>query len=303
MPAKEALYAGLSTEKLNPRSRGIDLKSPRAIVEIMNAENAKAVAAVGRKAKDIARAAENLSRCLAQGGRALLIGAGTSGRLAVLEAAECPPTFNTPPKLLRAVIAGGRGAVFLSKEGAEDDARAGRAAAASLGSKDMAIGIAASGLTPFVRAALDAARRKKCRTVLITSNAPLGNRAADIVISLQTGAEIVAGSTRLKSGTAAKLALNAVTTAAMIRLGKVYDGWMVDLRPTSRKLRLRALRLIALLGGVGPAQARALFSASHGGVKPAILMARLGVTLPQARRLIARAGGNLRQALSAGATA
>ncbi|HVA65972.1 MAG TPA: N-acetylmuramic acid 6-phosphate etherase [Elusimicrobiota bacterium] len=291
------IYARLATEKLNAKSRGIDLKSPQDIVRLMNQESAAAVRAVGRESANIARAAEELRRRLENGGRALLVGAGTSGRLGVLEAAECPPTFNTPPSLLRAAMAGGKNAVFASKEGAEDDARAGEAAASGLGPKDILIAVAASGVTPFSRAALQAARRARCRTVLVTSNRLAAARAADIVISPRVGPEIVAGSTRLKSGTAAKLVLNALTTTAMIRLGKVYDGWMVDLKPASRKLRLRALRLVQLLGKTSPARAQALFEDSGRNVKLAVLRARLNLGRVPARRLLRENRGNLRRAL------
>ncbi|MDE2313411.1 MAG: N-acetylmuramic acid 6-phosphate etherase [Elusimicrobia bacterium] len=292
------MYASLATEKLNAKSRGIDLKGSRDIVRLMNRESAEAVRAVGREGARIARAAEMLRDCLDGGGRALFVGAGTSGRLGVLEAAECPPTFNTPPALVRAAMAGGKNAVFASKEGAEDDARAGRAAAAGLGRGDILVAVAASGVTPFSRAALQAARRAGCRTVLITSNHLAAARAAEVVISPRVGPEIVAGSTRLKSGTAAKLVLNALTTTAMIRLGKVYDGWMVDLKPTSRKLRLRALRLVQVLGRVPPGRAQALFEGSGRSVKLAVLRARTGLGLAQARRLMKDSRGSLRRALA-----
>jgi N-acetylmuramic acid 6-phosphate etherase len=256
---------------------------------------------VGRQARAIARAAEAVARALSAGGSLTLVGAGTSGRVAVMEAAECPPTFNTTPSQIRAVMAGGRASVFRSKEGAEDDPRAGARAVAGLGKRDVVVGVAASGITAFVRAALQAARKKGCVTVLVTSNGrPPGNPAA-IVIAPDVGPEVVAGSTRLKSGTAAKLVLNTITTVAMVRLGKVYDRWMVDLKPTSYKLKLRGIRITALLGRVGPKRAAWLFAASGGSVKTAIVMARLSCDVREARSVLKDAGGALRRALVRGA--
>jgi N-acetylmuramic acid 6-phosphate etherase len=238
-----------------------------------------------------------LARTLASGGSVLLLGAGTSGRLAVLEAAECPPTFNTTPRQIRAVIAGGKRSVFRAKEGAEDRPELGRAAVASVRRGDAVIGVAASGVTPFVHAALEAAKRKGAVTLLVTSNGRPRGEHADIVIAPVVGPEVVTGSTRLKSGTAAKLALNALTTGAMIRIGKVYDHWMVDLRPTNRKLRLRGARIIADLGRVNAKRAAALLRAADGSVKTAVVMARKRVGADEARRLLARGGGALRRVL------
>ena len=297
MPSRLALYSRLPTEKPNPRTRGIDLKDSLSIVRLINREDARVAAAVGREARAIARAAEAIAGSLRAGGSLLFVGAGTSGRLGVIEAAECPPTFGTAPKRIRAAMAGGRAAVFRSREGAEDDPRAGAAAVAGLGRRDVVVGVAASGVTPFVRGALTAAARRGCRTVLVTSNGHPPGRPAEITISPRVGPEVIAGSTRMKAGTAAKLVLNTLTTAAMIRLGKVYDRWMVDLRPGSRKLRFRGQRLVSEIGKVGPARARALLSASGGSVKLAVLMARAGLSAAEARRRFARAGGTLRRAL------
>jgi N-acetylmuramic acid 6-phosphate etherase len=291
------VYARLPTEQPNPRTRNIDRRSTLEIVRLIGAEDARVPRAVAKVARDVARGVDALAAALAGGGSVLVLGAGTSGRLAVLEAAECPPTFNTDRRQVRAEIAGGKRSVFRAKEGAEDEPALGRRAAAKVRRGDAVVGVAASGVTPFVRAALDEAKRRGAATVLVTSNGrPQGVRA-DIVIAPDVGPEVVTGSTRLKSGTAAKLVLNALTTGAMIKIGKVYDHWMVDLRPTSRKLRLRGERIVADLGRVKPARAAVLFRASGGSVKTAVVMARRRASADEARAILAGAGGVLRRAL------
>ncbi len=297
MPLKASVFARLPTERPNPRTRGIDLKTPLQIVRIINREDALVARAVAREAPRLARAVEAVAHALERGGRLLFVGAGTSGRLGVLEAAECPPTFNTSPKMIRAVMAGGKMSVFKSKEGAEDSESAGVRAVRGYGRGDVVVGIAASGVTAFARAALKAARKKGCRTILVTSNGRPPGTPAEFVIAPSVGPEVVTGSTRMKSGTAAKLVLNTLTTAAMIRLGKVYDHWMVDLRPASRKLRLRSERIVVDLGGVSAARARVLLKASKGSVKTSVLMARLGVGAAEARLRLKRCDGRLRRAL------
>lgn len=289
-------YARLPTEQANPRTRQIDTKSSSEIVRLIIAEDRLVPLAVARVAADVARGVDALAETLASGGSVLLLGAGTSGRLAVLEAAECPPTFNTSPNQIRGVIAGGKASMFRAKEGAEDNPALGRQAAAKVRANDTVIGVAASGVTPFVHAALSAARKKGATTILVTSGRPK-DRCADIIIAPLVGPEVVTGSTRLKAGTAAKLVLNALTTGAMIRVGKVHDHWMVDLRPTNRKLRLRAGRIISDLGGVDSARAAALLRAADGKVKTAVVMARLGVGADMARRLLAAHGDTLRPIL------
>ncbi len=245
-------YDRLPTERVDPRSRDLDRLSPVEIAQLMNRADRRAVQAVGLAAPAIGRAIDLIARALSRGGRLFFIGAGTSGRLGVIEAAECPPTFDTPPRLVQAVIAGGRRAVFRSVEGAEDDAVEGaRQIRRRTGPRDVVIGIAASGVTPFVRGALDEARRRKGLTVLVTCNPGVSRRSARIVIALAVGPEVLAGSTRLKAGTATKLTLNTLTTGAFARLGKVYGNRMVDVRPRSAKLRARALRLVKEIGGVG----------------------------------------------------
>jgi N-acetylmuramic acid 6-phosphate etherase len=259
------------------------------------------VAAVGRVRREIASAVKLVVAARARGGRLFFVGAGTSGRLGVIEAAECPPTFGTPPRLVQAIIAGGRGAVFRSREGAEDDGRAARRAVRRRVRRgDVVVGISASGVTPFVRAGLAAARRQGAATVLVACNAESvrGERsAAGLRVVPLTGPEVLAGSTRLKAGTATKLVLNTITTAAMTGLGRVYGNRMIDLQPRSAKLYERALRLVADLGGVTRGRARTALKASRGRVRVAIVMAKSGRNAIEAARALAAAGGSLRVAL------
>ena len=288
----------LPTEQPNPASRGLDRRPLKDLVAVICREDAVVPRAVAAEARHIAKAAELAAAALAGGGRVVFVGAGTSGRLGVLEAAEIPPTFGTSPSAVKAIMAGGRPAVFRSKEGAEDDAKEGARRVRQEARKgDLVVGIAASGVTPFVRGALAQARKLGCRTAFITANTRALVGAADVVIAPRTGPEVLAGSTRLKSGTAAKLVLNAMTTAAMSRLNKVYDNWMVDLKPTNKKLVARAVRVIAHLGGVGPREAERLFAASGRHVKTAVTMARGGLDRRAARRRLAAKGGSLRRAL------
>src|SRR5262245_4524190 len=286
-------YDRLPTERADPRSRDLDRLSPAGVARLMNRADGDAVRAVGRAAPAIGRAVGLIVDSLSRGGRLVFVGAGTSGRLGVLEAAECPPTFGTPAALVQGVIAGGRRAVFRSAEGAEDDrAEGARQLNRRARAGDVVVGIAASGITPFVRAALAEARRRGARTVLVTCNPCVPRRAADVVIVLDVGPEVLAGSTRLKAGTATKLTLNTLTTAAFARLGKVYGNRMVDLRPRSIKLRARALRLVVDLGKVGPRDGARLLRHAGGSAKLAIAMARLHVGASTARRMLRDAGGS-----------
>lgn len=296
-------YRFLPTEQPNPNARHIDTRSTKSVVETINREDRKVAAAVGREAVHIAAAADQMAKSLKAGGRVFLVGAGTSGRLCVMEAAECPPTFGVSPETVQAIMAGGKGSVFRAKEGAEDDLRDGeRQITRRAKAGDVIVGVAASGVTPFVRGALRAGRRTGCFTVLVTSNDRPVMPEARMILSPRTGPEIIAGSTRLKAGTAAKLVLNTLTTSAMIRLGKVYDRWMVDLKLTNRKLRLRATRIVCELGGVSPAMARSLLGKSAGNVKTAVLAARIREGSPaervaRAHRMLEAADGSLRAAL------
>jgi N-acetylmuramic acid 6-phosphate etherase len=295
---RRASWAGLTTERANPASRALDRMTPLEIARLMNREDQVAVRAVQRALPAIARAVDLIAKALSRRGRLFFLGAGTSGRLGVLEAAECPPTFGTSPTLVQAIMAGGRPSVFRSREGAEDDApAAARAVRARVRRGDIVVGVSASGVTPFVRAGLGQARRLGARTVLVVCNPRPPRGVGEIVIALAPGPEVLAGSTRLKAGTVTKLVLNTLTTASMVRLGRVYGNLMVDLQPRSAKLRARATRLVQQLGRVSaPAAARAL-RAARGRVRLAVVMARTGLGGNPAARLLREGGGSLRVAL------
>ena len=275
-------------------SRDLDRLPPVRVARLMNREDRRAVVAVGRVAPRIAAAVALITRALSTGGRLFFVGAGTSGRLGVLEAAECPPTFGTSPRLVQAIMAGGRGAVFRSREGAEDDAAAAaRVVRARIRPGDVVVGVSASGVTPFVHAALATARARRAATIVVACNPRAGRRVrADVVVTPVPGPEVLAGSTRLKAGTATKLVLNTLTTASMARLGKVYGNRMVDLQPRSQKLRERALRLVMELGRVSRTRARRLLTAG-GGVRVAIVMARTGRSARDSRRALRDVGNFL----------
>ncbi len=292
-------YAALSTEQSHPASRQLDLLSPSQIILLMNREDRAVVRAVARRSRRITRAVRLITKALRRGGRLFFFGAGTSGRLGVIEAAECPSTFNTSPGQVQGVMAGGRGAVFRSREGAEDsDEEARRSARRQVKRGDVVVGIAASGITPFVRAALRESKAQGARTILLTCNSQASTtRGVDITIDLRTGPELLTGSTRLKAGTACKMVLNMLTTASMVRLGKVYSHWMVDLQPKSKKLVARGLRLIQRLGRVSEARAEKLFKEARGHVKIAIVMARKKWSYQEASGALERHDGFLRKVL------
>jgi len=290
-------YAALPTEQPNPRSRNFDRLPLSQLLRLINAEDATVPRAIARAIPAIEHGVRVLVRSLSTGGRVFFVGAGTSGRLGVIEAAECPPTFNTPPSMVQAIIAGGRGAVFRSREGAEDNrADAARRIAARVRRGDVVVGIAASGVTPFVAAALHTARELGAATVLLTCH-PRADAAADVVIAPRVGPELITGSTRLKAGTATKLALNMLTVATMTQLGKVYGHWMVDVRPTSKKLAARALRIIQAVANVDEPQARRALRRCDGEVKTAIVVAAKAIDPDAARRLLADHRGRLREIL------
>ncbi len=293
----ESRWARLLTERRHPRSRRLDRMATGDIVGLLLDEDRLALVAAARERAAITRAADFAADTLGRGGDIVLLGAGTSGRLAVLEAAECPPTFGSEPQRVRAVMAGGEGAVFRAVEGSEDREDAGRREGRRLRPKDLLIGISASSVTPYVQGALAAARAKGARTVLVTCAPDPGLAAlADVVVAVATGPEVLTGSTRLKAGSATKAVLNAITTAAMVRLGKVYENLMVDLKQTSKKLEDRARRIVAAAARVSPAEAGALLLAA-GDVKTAIVMGRLGVDVSEARRRLVKARGHVRIAL------
>lgn len=291
----------LLTEKTNPRTTDIDMLDARAIVERIHAEDRRAVAAVGEVLEPVARTVEHVVRAFRSGGRLIYVGAGTSGRLGVLDASECPPTFGTDPEMVQGVIAGGHEALVRAKEGAEDVAEDGARAVAerSVRETDIVVGIAAGSTTPYVIGALEEARRRGATTVFLTcvppEDIPIADEV-DVVIAPLTGPEVVTGSTRMKAGTATKLVLNMITTAAMIRIGKTYGNLMVDLRVTSSKLEDRGRRILRELQGVDYDDAGMLLEAASGSVKTALVMHRRGVGPEEAERLLAEAGGFLRKA-------
>jgi N-acetylmuramic acid 6-phosphate etherase len=290
------------TEQRNARSRGLDRKSTLDILRALSREDATVALAVRRELPRIALAVDAIAKSLRRGGTLFYIGAGTSGRLAVLDAAECPPTFGTPPGIVRAIIAGGERALRHAVEGAEDSAANGardlRRAEVSRG--DVVVGIAASGATAYVLGALAYARRRGAVTVGVTSNprSPVA-RNARISIAPDTGPEAIAGSTRMKAGTAQKMVLNMLSTAAMVRLGRVYENWMVHVALTNQKLRRRGARILEEAAGVSLSTAEhALRQAGHN-LPSALVMLKTGVSARDARQRLAAAGGNVRQALEA----
>jgi N-acetylmuramic acid 6-phosphate etherase len=296
--ATSGRWARLLTESRNPRSRRLDTLSTDRVVALLLDEDRRALVAAARERAAITRAAILAARAFAAGGDVVFAGAGTSGRLGVIEAAECPPTFGVHPKRIRAVMAGGRDAVFLGQEGAEDRADHGRREGSRLRPRDLLVGISASSVTPFVRAALAAARARRARTVLVTCAPGRGlRRLADVVVAVRSGPEVLTGSTRLKAGSATKAVLNAITTAAMVRLGKTYENLMVDMRPTSAKLRDRSRRIVMAAARTSEAKAAGLLAAAGGEVKTAIVMGRLGVPAAAARQRLAAAHGHVRRAL------
>ena len=290
-------FARLPTEQVNPRSARLDRMSERQIVDLICREDARIAVAVRRARSSIARGARLIVDRLGRGGRLFFVGAGTSGRLGILEAAEQPPTFNTEPRMVQAIMAGGRASVFRSREGAEDDPDDGarQVRARKVDDHDVVTGIAASGVTPFVHGALKEARKRGAGTILVTCGAPA--RVAEVTIAARVGPEVITGSTRLRAGTATKMILNALTVASMVRLGKVYGNLMVDLQPRSAKLAARSRRIVALLGGVSERRADRVLKAAGNRAKTAIVMLRRDCTRAEALRLLRRHGGFLRGAL------
>jgi N-acetylmuramic acid 6-phosphate etherase len=284
------------TERRNPRSADIDLASPQEIVDLIGAEDATVAVAVHAEREALARAIEFAVAAFHSGGRLLYVGAGTSGRLGVLDAAECPPTFGTDPSMVQGFIAGGPAALTRAQEGAEDRPEAGAAdlAAARVGPSDFVVGIAASGTTPYVRGALAYAREAGARTAIVASTPIPSDLKVDVAILPIVGPEVITGSTRMKAGTATKLVLNTITTGAMIRLGKTYGNLMVDLKATNAKLAARSERIVAEVGGISREAAREVLASAGGSVKVAIVMHKRGVGRAEADRLLAEANGVLR---------
>lgn len=288
------------TEQQNPNTSGIDQLDTLAMMQTINAEDRTVAEAVERALPAIAHAVDVIADCLRRGGRLFYVGAGTSGRLGILDASECPPTYGTPPEMVQGIIAGGENAVFDAVEGVEDDENAGAhdLAERSLTALDAVVGIAASGRTPYVLGAMAYARRQGAKTIGIANNEPSALlEAAEIAIPLVTGAEVIAGSTRMKAGTAQKLVLNMLSTGTMIRLGKVYGNLMVDVQVKNEKLLHRARRIVAQVGVVNETTAAELLERAGNDVKTAIVMARRGVGEDEAKRMLTAAGGILRHVI------
>jgi N-acetylmuramic acid 6-phosphate etherase len=287
------------TEHRNPRTAQIDLATPDEIVALMNAEDRTVADAVASQREAIAHAIALVEGVFRGGGRLFYIGAGTSGRLGILDASECPPTFSTDPEMVQGIIAGGPPAVFRSQEGAEDLPENGAAAIDERGvsDRDCLVGIAASGTTPFVRGALSRAEQLGARTMVIacTPLPPEVTRLVDVAIVAITGPEVVTGSTRLKAGTATKMILNMITTGAMIRLGKTWGNLMVDLQATNLKLKDRSERILMETCRISRDDARTLLEAAGGSVKVGIVMHRTQTTREDAIQRIANAGGLIRR--------
>lgn len=284
------------TEQQNPRSQDIDRRSTLEMLEIMNDEDATVASAVRKVLPAIAQAVDVIAARFKDGGRLIYVGAGTSGRLGVLDAVECVPTFSASPEMVQGLIAGGSRALVHSVEGAEDDAEAGsrELAALDLTAHDTVVGIAASGNTPYVVAALRYANDVGAATVGVTCNSPAAVLdTAQIAIPVLVGPEVLTGSTRLKAGTAQKMVLNMLSTASMIRLGKVYGNLMVDVMVTNRKLADRARRIVCAVADIPYEEAGRLLALSDNAVKPAIVMALLGVDAAEARLLLKNAEGRL----------
>jgi N-acetylmuramic acid 6-phosphate etherase len=297
---RAAGYERLPTEQRNPRSTRLDRMSTRAILRLINAEDRRVPAAVRGEIPRIARATDAVVRAVRAGGRVVYVGAGTSGRIGLLDALEWPPTFGVSAGLVRAVVAGGVRATIGSAAPAEDDAAAGRAEIAALrvGRRDVVIGIAASGLTPFVLGAVDEARRRGATVVGLCNvpGAPLAARA-DIAITPVVGPEVLTGSTRMKAGTSQKLILNMISTTAMVRLGRVYTNLMVEMTPGNRKLAARAQRIVSQATGLDRWTSQQLLEAAGGRVKVAIVMGLRRATRAEAEARLARAGGHVRAAI------
>jgi len=304
MPHRAPLDPRL-TEQRNPASEEVDRLSPLEIVDLISEEDHKIAPAVARERENVARALEMAEESFRRGGRLIYVGAGTSGRLGVLDASEMPPTYGTDPRMVQGIIAGGAEALTRAIEGAEDSPEEGARAIdeREVGPDDFVFGIAASGTTPYVHGALRRARERGAKTgfLLCTHPTPELHEAYDVVIAPLAGPEVVTGSTRMKAGTATKLVLNTITTGAMIRLGKVFGNLMVDLRATNLKLQDRSERILMETLDVERPEARDLLERAGGRVKTAIVMHSLGVDCPEADRRLERAGGRLGDAIREGA--
>lgn len=296
----QSKWQGLPTEAINPISLGVDKTPVPEIVDMIVNEDRKVIAAVQKERERITHGVEIITQSLKKGGRIIFIGAGTSGRLGVVEASEMPPTFGTPPTLVQAIMAGGQEAVFKAKEGVEDNYEEGARSIGRLrlSRKDVVIGVSASGMTPFVRGGLTRARKTGAKIIFVTCwpGSELQN-FVDLQIAPAVGPEIIAGSTRLKAGTATKMVLNMLTTISMIKLGKTYGNLMVDVRTGSEKLKDRARRIIGVVTGLSYEDADALLKRAKWNVKAAIVMQKADLTLPQALKRLKKADDLIRDAI------
>ena len=290
----------LPTEQRNPNTMDIDRLSTLEMLRRINDEDKKVAFAVERELESIAKAVDVIYEALKNGGRLIYCGCGTSGRLGVLDAAECPPTYSVSPDMVQGIIAGGEKAMFKASEGAEDSAEGGRADMKAIGlcARDVLVGIAASGRTPYVLGAMAYAHELGAKTVALTCNkASEMNTAADIPIGVETGPEVITGSTRMKSGTAEKMVLNMLSTGAMIRLGKVYGNLMVDVMPTNEKLVRRAISIVSTAASADEEEARRTLESCGFSVKTAIVMLKLGLSAEDANARLAESGGVVARAL------
>jgi len=293
-------WQSLPTEAINPVSLAVDKTPIRDIVEMVINEDRKVLAAVHKEKERIAHGVEIIAQALHKGGRVVFVGAGTSGRLGVVEASEMPPTFGTSPNTVQAIMAGGQEAVFRAKEGVEDNYEEGARSLARLrpGRKDVVVGVSASGMTPFVRGALTKARKAGAKIIFVTCwpGSEL-QTFVDVQIAPAVGPEVIAGSTRLKAGTATKMVLNMLTTIAMIKVGKTYGNLMVDVQTGSEKLKDRARRILSIVTGLDYDESDALLKRAKYNVKAAIVMQKTGLTLAQAIRRLKKADDSVREAI------
>jgi N-acetylmuramic acid 6-phosphate etherase len=298
--ASRSKWQSLPTEQINPATLAIDKLDPADIVEGMLSEDRKMVAAVQREKERIAVGVEIITQALRKGGRIIFVGAGTSGRLGVLESAEMPPTFGTNPELVQAIMAGGQSAVLRAREGVEDNYEEGARSINRLRprKRDVVIGVSASGMTPFVRGALTRARRAGSKIIFVTCDPRTELQTfVDLTIAPAVGPEVIAGSTRLKAGTATKMVLNMLTTASMIRIGKTYGNLMVDVQMGSEKLKDRARRIITIVTGLEYDEADKLLKTAHWNVKAAIIMQKTGLSYMQALARLRRAHDFVKDAI------
>jgi len=297
----QSKWQQLPTEAINPASLSIDTLEPAEIIDVMLGEDRKMLAAVARERERIALAVDIITQSLRKGGRLVFVGAGTSGRLGVLEAAEMPPTFGTSPEMVQAVMAGGKAAFFSPREGADDQYEEGARTVSRLrpSRRDAFVGVSASGMTPFVRGGLAAARRAGARIIFVTCDPHTELQTfVDITIAMGVGPEVIAGSTRLKAASATKLVLNMLSTAAMVRIGKTFGNLMVDVQSTSAKLKDRATRIVGIVTGLDQDDSEKLLKRAHWNAKAAIVMHKTGLPYTKALSRLRKAKGMMRDALS-----